>query len=352
MDSTSTIAVPVLGMHRSGTSMVSRMLEAGGVGFGAPQSLAGPGADNEYGYWENLEIRRINEELLQCNGGNWRNPPASPTGDFSGNEFDALREQAVASLKLLSESATCWSMKDPRMSLLLPFWQPLLPGPSRAVLCLRHPSAVATSLDKRNKISPELAGFLWQEYTASACGSLADAEVLVVSYEGILAAPQAEAQRCARFFASFGVRLNEEAMVDAVNRRLNHAPLQSVPFSSLDPSGLELYQQLLACASDESQWSTVSPALPPRDARFNALMRESARLASELDGWVNAYEDRVQETLAGRIALQNLQNQNDQQEVQRLHLETELEAERTRMDNLQGRLEFRLGSALRRLLRR
>jgi hypothetical protein len=380
MDSTSSIAVPVLGMHRSGTSMVSRMLEMGGVGFGAPESLAGPGADNEHGYWENIEIRKINEELLQHCGGDWRGPPVFPADGFSGKEFDALRERAVASLKLLSRSAACWSMKDPRMSLLLPFWRPLLASPSRAILCLRHPSAVAASLGKRNKISPELASFLWQEYVASACEGLVGAEVLVVSYEGVLAAPQAEAQRCARFFAGFGVSLNEEAMVDAISALLNHAPQQNAPFTALDPGGWELYEQLLACASDESSWATVSPAFPPRDPRFDALVQELSGLASELDEKANAYRDRIQETVTARIALessqaetavahialessqaetavahialQGLQGEREKQEVRRIQLETGLEAERTRMDNLQGRLEVRLGSALRRLLRR
>jgi hypothetical protein len=334
--------------------MVTGMLEAGGVGFGSPTSLAGPGADNELGYWENLAIRSINEELLARHGGDWRCPPALSAHALTGKSNDDLRERARAALEPLSASAACWSMKDPRMSLLFPFWRPLLSGPARAVLCLRHPSAVASSLGKRNKISPELAGFLWQEYTASACRGLADAEaeVLVVSYEQILESPQAEAHRCACFFAKFGVDLKEEAMVEAVKASLNHAPQQSAPFPELDPSGHQLYEHLQACASDREPWSDVNPLLPPRDPRFFALMQELAGLASELEEKVDAYQDRIEETVTARIALKDSQEERAEQGAHQLQLKTELEAERTRMDNLQGRLEVRLGSALRRILRR
>ena len=355
MDSTPSISVPVLGMHRSGTSMVSRMLEAGGVSFGSDKNLAGPGADNELGYWENLEIRSINEELLERYGGDWRCPPAFSADAFSGKSNDDLRERARASLDLLSASASCWSMKDPRMSLLLSFWQPLLSSPPRAVLCLRHPFAVAASLSKRNHISKELAGFLWQEYTASACKGLVDvaADVLVVSYEQVLENPQTEVQRWIRFFAGFNVELNEEAMVEAVNVSLNHAPQEKFLFPELDPAGHKLYEQLQACATNHAAWSSIDPVFPHRDPRFCALMKELSALASELDKKSAAYTDRIQETVTARSALKHFQ---EEQEAQQLRLEgelkRELEAERAHRDNLQGRLEFRLGSALRRLLRR
>jgi len=353
MDSTSAIAVPVLGMHRSGTSMVSRVLEAGGVAFGATEGLAGPAGDNQHGYWENLEIRQINEELLRRLGGDWRNPPGLDLSSFSAIESEDLRQQAMVCLeKLAATSKPCWSMKDPRMCLLLPFWQPLLPSPHRAVLCLRHPAAIADSLQKRNRISPQLAGFLWQEYTAATCLALENSEVFVISYESMMSHPQREVQRFAEFFAGMGVSLNVEAMLEGVDPSLNHATLSSATFSEWHAGGSALYQQLLQCAAGEIPWSEVDATKPPRDPGFCALMQESALLAEELDLKSNAYGDRIQEVIEARLEKIASEQRLASEVSMREAVEAELEDKCRRMDNLQGRLEVRLGHALRKTFRR
>ncbi|PCJ54498.1 MAG: hypothetical protein COA70_05070 [Planctomycetota bacterium] len=353
MDSTSAIAVPVLGMHRSGTSMVSRVLEAGGVAFGVGEDLAGPAADNQHGYWENLEIRQINEELLRRLGGDWRNPPGINNQALGGLEVEDLRVQATTCLeKLASTSKPCWSMKDPRMSLVLPFWQSLLRSPVRAVLCLRHPSAVADSLQKRNRISAQLAGFLWQEYMASACLALNGSEVLVVSYESMLSRTQVEVQRCIKFFGEFGVLLDSEAMMQSVDPSLNHAAPGSDSFAGWHPGGADLFDQLERCAHGDMAWNEIHATKPSRDPAFCSLMREAALLAEELDVKNNAYEDRVEEAVDARSAQRAAEESCASAVVARISAAAELEAERTRMDNLQKRLEVRLGSALRRTLRR
>lgn len=58
--------VIVLGMHRSGTSALSRSLMALGLSLG--QSLLDPQPDNPLGYWEDREIVAINEEVLASSG--------------------------------------------------------------------------------------------------------------------------------------------------------------------------------------------------------------------------------------------------------------------------------------------
>ena len=59
--------VVVLGMHRSGTSAVTRGLLATGISFGENllQPLIGV---NEKGFWEDLDILEFNERLLYESG--------------------------------------------------------------------------------------------------------------------------------------------------------------------------------------------------------------------------------------------------------------------------------------------
>ena len=56
------ICLLVLGMHRSGTSAVTRVLSIAGAKL--PASLMGPGRGNEVGHWESDALATYNDELL------------------------------------------------------------------------------------------------------------------------------------------------------------------------------------------------------------------------------------------------------------------------------------------------
>src|SRR5204862_3614262 len=72
-------AILVLGMHRSGTSAVTRVLNLLGADLG--RRLMPPMPDNnETGFWENLDAVDIDERLLTGIGRSWhdvRDMPAS-----------------------------------------------------------------------------------------------------------------------------------------------------------------------------------------------------------------------------------------------------------------------------------
>jgi hypothetical protein len=72
--SASTI-VCILGMHRSGTSLVSRALNVLGVYLGPEEQLMRPSTDNPAGHWESRPIKEINDEILSILGGSWQEPP-------------------------------------------------------------------------------------------------------------------------------------------------------------------------------------------------------------------------------------------------------------------------------------
>src|ERR1700683_4868218 len=70
--------VCILGMHRSGSSLLTRILNILGVYLGPPQTLLEARPDNPTGFWELAEVNRINDELLSRFGGRWSDPPAFP----------------------------------------------------------------------------------------------------------------------------------------------------------------------------------------------------------------------------------------------------------------------------------
>src|SRR5687767_7470114 len=68
--------VLVLGMHRSGTSCVTRMLNQCGLYLG-DSLLDQPNASNLEGKWEAREVLNINQGILEASDGTWDNVPAT-----------------------------------------------------------------------------------------------------------------------------------------------------------------------------------------------------------------------------------------------------------------------------------
>src|ERR1700704_4698211 len=119
--------VCVMGMHRSGTSFTARALQLLGVSLGSPEGLMAPGPDNPAGYWENRDIKELNDELFAQLGGAWDQPPVLDPGWSLDGRLDPLRTRASEVLDdAFGAPATGTSVigwKDPRLSLVLPFWR-------------------------------------------------------------------------------------------------------------------------------------------------------------------------------------------------------------------------------------
>src|ERR1700754_2964112 len=65
-------SVLVLGMHRSGTSAVTRLLGMTGLDMAnADALLPAHASDNPDGYWERADINALNDALLAARGFAW-----------------------------------------------------------------------------------------------------------------------------------------------------------------------------------------------------------------------------------------------------------------------------------------
>ena len=135
--------VCIIGMHRSGTSMVTRLVNAVGVELGAHQDLMDSHPiDNPTGYWEHQAVVDLNDRLLESFGGSWDEPPVLGDGWEESWDLQPMRDQAREILADLAGCGNAIGWKDPRMSLLLPFWNTVLPI-TATVMVHRHPFQVA-----------------------------------------------------------------------------------------------------------------------------------------------------------------------------------------------------------------
>src|SRR5262245_12502550 len=160
-------AVCVTGMHRSGTSFTARALQLLGASLGGPEGLMAPGPDNPAGYWENRDIKELNDEVLARLGGAWDLPPVLEPGWEHDESLDPLRTRASTVLDDVFGASRSGSgviaWKDPRLSLLLPFWRTVTPI-AATIVVVRDPREVAASLRTRNGIDIPQAMVFWLRY--------------------------------------------------------------------------------------------------------------------------------------------------------------------------------------------
>ena len=190
--------VCVLGMHRSGTSLLTRILNLIGLYLGSEQVSIQPAEDNPKGHWEHSDIVSLNDAILKRYGGSWDEPPLLPTDWETASLLDDLRQRAQVLIEDQFAGVHLWGWKDPRTCLTLPFWQQLLPE-MRYLICLRNPWDVARSLQHRNSFSAEKSSSLWFRYVNSAFEHSEGKRRLVVFYEDLMDNCLRELQRLSDF---------------------------------------------------------------------------------------------------------------------------------------------------------
>lgn len=155
----------VLGMHRAGTSTIARGLQALGAHLG--NNLMPPGRDNPRGFFEDMSIVKLNDDILRRYDRTWK--AAAPIGasELSRESLGAnFYERAHDILAGLFAEHDIVAIKDPRVTMLLPFWGSVTRDLYRvnSVIALRHPLSVAASLWQRDRMPLEDALHLWTAY--------------------------------------------------------------------------------------------------------------------------------------------------------------------------------------------
>ena len=191
-------AICILGMHRSGTSAISRILSLLGVHLGAPSALLEPFDDNPKGYWEHSRIVQINDDILGRFGGRWNVPPVFPDGWAGSAEVADLRDTARQLVATEFAGQPLWGWKDPRTCLTLPFWQEVI-GPVRYLLVVRNPAAVVASLYKRDRMSALDSEGLWLAYLQASLTHTAGHPRSFVFFDDLLGDLTGELRRLAQF---------------------------------------------------------------------------------------------------------------------------------------------------------
>jgi hypothetical protein len=270
------VSVLVTGMHRSGTSLVTRAVSLLGVPLCRPEDLLRGHAGNERGHWECAPLVNLNEQLLQRLASRWWCPPDTVAASADLALQPPHVEEARATLETAHPTSQ-WVWKDPRTSLLMGFWRVALTDPPVVVLAARHPAEVAESLRVRDSISPAFSVALWERHLRLAVEGAQGLPLLVVDYADLLADPVAGCLRLAAFLQDGGVPARvppDFAGVRAfVTGTLRHTRATDGLDHPLPPDTVALWDAVRDLASGAGGREPVR--LPGRGDDARALMQET-----------------------------------------------------------------------------
>jgi hypothetical protein len=192
-------AIIVLGMHRSGTSLLSGCLHLLGVNLG--KTLVPPDKSDEAGYFENQGIVLIHDILFRDLGCRWDMIGNLPDGWLDGKAALQAEKKLMSLIERELLGDRPWAVKDPRICRLMPLWKRILDRmkilPSFVVL-VRHPFEVAKSLEKRDQSDLMKGHLLWMVHYRDALNVCLEYSPVMVTYDQLLADPLSTLQRISR----------------------------------------------------------------------------------------------------------------------------------------------------------
>ena len=300
----------VAGMHRSGTSLMAKMLEVFGIVL--PGDLVGPAADNEKGFFEDRAIIALNDEVMFELGLRWDSLSGFFLGpeDFSSPRFDVLKDRARSLVRERGMQHEHWGFKDPRFSRLTGFWLPILASEDvecRIIIALRRPVAVAASLATRNQFPLLKSVYLWFLHTLDVLLATQNFDRRIVSYERLMSEPRAVLDEFEDFLPAPIESIRQEFLGDFISSDLNHQ--QDANEAEIFGPAMRLFNQLDSAsplAIDHQQLFSLIP-----DSSDQALLG----LITEQEVLIFEREDRLKATIQEKeTAIAEFKNNQQQLE--------------------------------------
>jgi hypothetical protein len=180
-------AILVLGMHRSGTSALTRVL--GLCGAVLPGRVLGPTPDNIKGFWEPPEIVAIHDELLATLSSDWDDPSEFPLDWLNSPSAAAFEKRLRSTFSDIFGDQDLVVLKDPRICRFVPLWISILKSLAITpvfVIAIRNPLEVAASLKARDRMPEAKALLLWLRHFLEAERHTRKSTRCFINYEEML----------------------------------------------------------------------------------------------------------------------------------------------------------------------
>ncbi len=181
-------AIVVAGMHRSGTSALSRTLNL--VGCDLPRTpIVSDNRGNEYGHWESQRIFELNDDILASAGSRWDDWEPVSADWYASPRYPEFFEKACEALAAEFESSRLFVFKDPRVCRLMRLWINVIESLNASpliVMPVRNPRDVAASLERRNGIDASIGRLMWLRHVLDAEVGSRQHPRVTVSFDDLL----------------------------------------------------------------------------------------------------------------------------------------------------------------------
>ncbi|WP_457786347.1 hypothetical protein [Geobacillus sp. Geo 8.1] len=251
----------VIGMHRSGTSATTRVINLLGIEVGDEATLLDPQKDNPKGFWENKELVEINDEILSWFGREWDTSLPIYGDWWKRSEMKPYREKIIEVLSRNLKSTERWVWKDPRTSILLPLYNDIIKELGidiRFIICVRNPLDVHNSLMKRDNFSLFKSIDVWKHYTISSFYWTRGYRRLIVHFDRLLDNRELVINEISKFLeieATYSDLKVKEKIDDFLCKELRHSQTADRTFlsdDSVDCDSRNLYREILKCLENRA----------------------------------------------------------------------------------------------------
>jgi hypothetical protein len=284
------VALFVLGLGRSGTSALTRVLSLCGAAL--PAGLLGATAENPRGYWEPRAAIHLNELILRSHGssGYGMAMRMQDEGAFDAKMNPAYIGKIKAFLNTLPP-APLVVIKEPKITAVSDLWFEAARQAGfdiAAVVALRHPQEVVASLAKRAarqhyvQASPELTSAWWLKYTLLAERDTRGVPRVFVEYANLLEDWRREVKRISVALEIDLSNQEADAIEEFLSPDLRHHRHDG---PVIEPFGTDwmsvVYETLTAAARDEpwdaSALDRVFEAYRASEHGFRTALDDSRR---------------------------------------------------------------------------
>jgi hypothetical protein len=199
-------AIIVAGMHRSGTSAVTRVINL--LGADLAFDLVPEGIGNERGHWESRAVQDLHNRLLAALCSEIYSPVDFAQSWFDGTAAQEWIDRIESLMREEYPASGLFVLKDPRIVLFVPLWIAALNRLAiepHFVIPFRHPVAVAASLQVRerrldgdNPLPLSHGVATWLRYALAAERHTRGQKRAFVSFERLLTGWRGELTRIGR----------------------------------------------------------------------------------------------------------------------------------------------------------
>lgn len=232
----------ISGMHRSGTSIVARLMYEAGADLGDPNTFYRPDKWNPDGYFEQPEFHAINMPII--NGAFWK------LSYFSLPSTDRIIRRSARfaeSISTVSDKYEGKVVKEVRFCLTLPAWQKYGAHFDRILVCLREPLEVAMSVRKRRRVPLSTGYKLWCLHNERLLENARNIPLWFINYHNLLDSDRF-GQEIGSALDFFGVEYSEAKLKELASLiRMPRNVASSDKQIDYPPAVSKLWRNLLEC---------------------------------------------------------------------------------------------------------